>query len=91
MSTAREPPEQWGDLSTSAAIEVEGQKYRLAGLTNLFELFLEGGKAANMDTARELLLLLKSFNTIPPSVEDAFAHAILEAYRVFLADHPRDG
>ncbi len=91
MSAAREPPEQRGEPSVSGTIEVAGQKLRLVGLTDLFELFLEGGKAANLDTARELLLLLKSFNTIPPSVEDALAPAILEAYRVFLADHPRDG
>lgn len=74
---------------SSGWIQVDGSPVSLIALPELLALFYEGRKPATPATARELLGLARSFNSIPSGEEQAYIEGLLAAYQEYLAGRPR--
>ncbi|MEN6408558.1 MAG: hypothetical protein ABFD44_02455 [Anaerolineaceae bacterium] len=64
---------------------VKDEWHTVMGLTPIFKLFSEGKKPCTPAVGRELLILVRSFNAIPDTDEDAWLAALVEAYGRFLS------
>jgi hypothetical protein len=73
---------------------VDGTTTAVTGLTEILAELYSEGRQASRETAEEIMARLEaSKNYIPPSslVRREYAHALLEEYRNYAAEHERPG
>jgi len=62
---------------------IEGQKVTLIALPLIFQQLHEAGKIIHQDNARELLELVRVYNPISNSAEEAYTSALLREYHIY--------